>query len=843
VARVRPFLDDCGAVTFDNLMAEPLQQALELWQGGRREQALARLLGAWAKRPLPALGDVIDTLAASLPRPDGDELGQLREGTLDDIGDRVAALGRRGRDPRLASALMALVRDVPYTSNGSRPTWTIILRVLGEQGDPRLLASLPSVATSWGIRENQRAWLAPRVATLLETVRAQFPDGGPQPSATEAAWLAQLAALTGAGPQPRRADTPRTADELLAGIYANPDDDGPRAVYADWLQEQKDPADVARGEFIASQLAPARDKKMLAREKQLLDQYGRAWLGPLEPVVLKQGVAFARGFLAACHARFKNEREARAHGAHAAWATVERLTHSVPGAPPQDQLRWLYHIDPAMKSLREVELEDAGVRLLCAATTPWPLERLGLRVNEAETFERLATTEQLPRLRALAFLRASEMPPRGWLARARLGAELRELSLTRVGRDKSLVLPSWIGEAEKLPRLERLLVDHENWTITRDGDGELSIFAGLVRYSRLPFELADDAVTAVSFALRDEKVKPGDARWQSVCAELQRMAARFTRLHTLDLRGYGGELVTFKPTATRRAALPTVTTLPLGQIGGLAWPAREQVVAAGELGLVWFDAQRGARLRVVEGVRAPLAAAPDGAHLAALDGGLALFDGPTGERRAAGAECPAWAVALELSPDSKRVAALTRDKIFVFDVASGRLVCKRGAPRSPRQLAWDAHGEKLLVTTQGPTFAIEPDSKRRPVALDGDEAYAVATRADGRIALAPWGPGHVRLRDGDGKELARWPCAGQVRWPRFVDASLLLLSEIEGLVWQPLDGGPARTLVAHEREARVTAVALGPEGADGHERQLAVAVGARIEIRPLSGAPAIRTLT
>jgi uncharacterized protein (TIGR02996 family) len=45
---------------------------------------------------------------------------------------------------------------------------------------------------------------------------------------------------------------------FLPAILANPDDDGPRLVYADWLDEQGDPDLAARGEFIRLQCALAR---------------------------------------------------------------------------------------------------------------------------------------------------------------------------------------------------------------------------------------------------------------------------------------------------------------------------------------------------------------------------------------------------------------------------------------------------------------------------------------------------------------------------------------------------------------------------------------------------------
>ena len=52
------------------------------------------------------------------------------------------------------------------------------------------------------------------------------------------------------------------ADGLLQDILANPDDDAPRLVYADWLEEH---GEADRAEFIRAQIEAAR----LAQEKAL----------------------------------------------------------------------------------------------------------------------------------------------------------------------------------------------------------------------------------------------------------------------------------------------------------------------------------------------------------------------------------------------------------------------------------------------------------------------------------------------------------------------------------------------------------------------------------------------
>ncbi|SIO60903.1 repeat-companion domain-containing protein [Singulisphaera sp. GP187] len=68
---------------------------------------------------------------------------------------------------------------------------------------------------------------------------------------------------------------------LLKAILDSPDDDAPRLAYADWLESQGEPE---RGEFIRIQCTldpmPANDPgrpALLAREAELLDQYGWTW--------------------------------------------------------------------------------------------------------------------------------------------------------------------------------------------------------------------------------------------------------------------------------------------------------------------------------------------------------------------------------------------------------------------------------------------------------------------------------------------------------------------------------------------------------------------------------------
>src|SRR5262245_20213239 len=71
---------------------------------------------------------------------------------------------------------------------------------------------------------------------------------------------------------------------FLQVIGSSPDDDGPRLLYADYLEEKGDPAGVARAEFIRVQCAQDAsatvDESLRRRERALLAEHWRAWLKP-----------------------------------------------------------------------------------------------------------------------------------------------------------------------------------------------------------------------------------------------------------------------------------------------------------------------------------------------------------------------------------------------------------------------------------------------------------------------------------------------------------------------------------------------------------------------------------
>jgi uncharacterized protein (TIGR02996 family) len=113
---------------------------------------------------------------------------------------------------------------------------------------------------------------------------------------------------------------------FLRDIAANPDDDAPRLVYADWLEEHGAPAERARGEFIRMQCRLSRLPEACSQRRELrrgaaklLATYGPDWLGPLHHPAFSWH--FHRGFAAALgHAGLF-------HGRHPADGPPEGASH------------------------------------------------------------------------------------------------------------------------------------------------------------------------------------------------------------------------------------------------------------------------------------------------------------------------------------------------------------------------------------------------------------------------------------------------------------------------------------------------------------------------------------
>jgi len=273
------------------------------------EAALSTLLEAWRSRRAPRLADVIDRVTSRLPHAPvpGKTVKARTESWLAlvarqearDIGSILAtpwpkrwqdcvtlidALGAFPDDPRIAVAMASIVQATPTDSWASIAFYRPILSLIGRIGDPR---TKPMLAADLAIAKS-RFWNDRQRPVVLSTYDGL--DDAPMLESVEDAALARLEVLFASEVRQEQASEKNEAD-FLSAIYAAPDDDTPRAVYADWLTERGDP----RGEFITLQLAPSEATRK--RVKQLLKKHGRTWAGELDRVVDKEGRVFRRGFL------------------------------------------------------------------------------------------------------------------------------------------------------------------------------------------------------------------------------------------------------------------------------------------------------------------------------------------------------------------------------------------------------------------------------------------------------------------------------------------------------------------------------------------------------------------
>jgi uncharacterized protein (TIGR02996 family) len=146
-------------------------------------------------------------------------------------------------------------------------------------------------------------------------------------------------------------------DIFLQDILAAPDDDTPRLLYADWLEDN---GDAARAEFIRVQCRLARAlpgdpclSDLRRREHELLGQHGPAWRRPV-PAWLRGGVISRRGFIdefsGGAGALFRDD--PRDFWAVAPTTTVLRLAGISPAAADLTRLVAM----PELSRLRVLEL-------------------------------------------------------------------------------------------------------------------------------------------------------------------------------------------------------------------------------------------------------------------------------------------------------------------------------------------------------------------------------------------------------------------------------------------------------------------------------------------------------
>jgi uncharacterized protein (TIGR02996 family) len=246
---------------------DPFAAALAAVKANRLADALASVLAAWRIQPSDRLADLIETISTRVRSPSlvrgktavavaawnklaatvgPHELPALLETVADvssgDAGDRLAFLARFMPDPRIDAVLVDLLHAVPYRATATKPFWTKLFELAEGITDNRALVRLDT-ANADGVAATMATWLRGRIATLRENTAWKRNVANDAPAIVD-----QIADLLG----PRKLSVGSlNIDALLQAICDSPDDDAPRLVYADALQERGNP----RGEFIARSVA------------------------------------------------------------------------------------------------------------------------------------------------------------------------------------------------------------------------------------------------------------------------------------------------------------------------------------------------------------------------------------------------------------------------------------------------------------------------------------------------------------------------------------------------------------------------------------------------------------
>jgi len=288
---------------------QPIEAAIDQVSRGDDAGALKTLVEHWRGTRSPSIAEVVDLLGARAP----DDLSARLAAV---VTPRAATSLERLRevagadDPRLGRFALDALANPPFCAPSGEPLLLMLVDVVDRLRDVRLQTELPRIRSVLKARLARLPMFQRVAARLDDAVKRQQPAPAPEPAEEKLRSLVRPA---------------KTAEALLADVYANPGDDPPRRVYADFLLERGD----VRGELISLQLSRRPGAAPTPRETQLLAQHGKKWLGPLAIVVTwgksYSQTRFERGFLSVADFIENPDKKTELIADDPAWATVERL--------------------------------------------------------------------------------------------------------------------------------------------------------------------------------------------------------------------------------------------------------------------------------------------------------------------------------------------------------------------------------------------------------------------------------------------------------------------------------------------------------------------------------------
>lgn len=360
------FSDHGIALAYDRGVSTPTDQALQRALAAPTASAqLVELIDAWRSYESPILAQLVDAASARAIvehpiRNDDGTFADKQARWLEVAGNavpvdlpwllaravtarrqetliRLRVIAKLPRDPRIAATILECCANPELRSHP--PVWTLIFSILRNTRDPRLAPRVAELTAQLRPVTDFDRMLHAHLERLALVIAAREPLPPPHPVPE---LIAQLTARL-LNDATALAETKRvkTAEDFMVEIWASPDDDGPREVFADWLIERGDP----RGELITLQLARARggaSEEGARRERALLVANIRTWLGPLDPVISKSRCYFERGFVTRCEVVWRRLGAQRELWKHPAWSTVREYKLASEGERECDA--WLDHM-------------------------------------------------------------------------------------------------------------------------------------------------------------------------------------------------------------------------------------------------------------------------------------------------------------------------------------------------------------------------------------------------------------------------------------------------------------------------------------------------------------------
>ncbi|MFO0551240.1 MAG: TIGR02996 domain-containing protein [Polyangiaceae bacterium] len=486
--KLLPHLEATRAALEANDAPAALRAALEAWRSARTPR-LADLVDRLSAvvtptRPFAKTKSVkarTEAVLAALKKKNELELGGVLEqpwpGKWQDAEPVLEAVCAQPPDPRVAVALARLIDAAPYDTWTTGRFWNRVLNRIVSLEDVRVVPILESAferPRSSYFRDTKA-----RIKSSIATLHAR------EPVTLAEAELAVVVAIEAhfATDVHRASQKSRGEAEMLAEIYARPDDLALRQVFADFLVERGDP----RGEHIAIGLARREgraDAAALRKQAAIAKKHGASWIGELDRVLARDGRVFDAGFLKAATLELVAKREYRratelpAALRSAALSTVTSLGF---GREAQDPELFAEILSlPALAHLTElVNVPDEGLVTLGKLKPRALIRAIDVDVRSDEGREVLARGEALP---ALVDLTIEPNDDLAWLFASPAARKLERLAVRSyewpLGAMRAAVERQGLALRE-LVFTERRHMRHEWWfSFTRGPDGKFSRLEG-----------------------------------------------------------------------------------------------------------------------------------------------------------------------------------------------------------------------------------------------------------------------------------------------------------------------------------------------------------------------------